>query len=195
MDLPASDGSASFDDYAEVVLASYPEATEDVVLVGHSLGSMTIPVVAAARPASLLVFLCGVIPNFAGQPWDGTPEMARSAMKALHRNEDGSNIWLTAEAATLAMYADCAAEDAQWAFSRLRPQNPSTLWSTPYPLSAWPDTRRAAVVGLDDAAITIEYSRFVSRERLDVTPVELPGGHSPFLANPGLLADTLVGLL
>ena len=65
MDLPVDDANATFADYADVVLASYPAAVEDAVPVGHSLGAMVIPLVAASRPASRLVFLCGLIPNVA----------------------------------------------------------------------------------------------------------------------------------
>ena len=37
-------------------------------------------------------------------------------------------------------------------------------------------------------------SRRVSRERLGVEPVELPGSHSPFWSRPGKLAGVLAGL-
>jgi hypothetical protein len=44
---------------------------------------------------------------------------------------------------------------------------------------------------LDDAAITIEFSRTITRPRLGVDPIEIPGDHSPFLARPGELAMLL----
>jgi pimeloyl-ACP methyl ester carboxylesterase len=69
MDLPVEDGDATFEDDADAVLASYPADVEDAVLVGHSLGAMVLPLVAAARPVSMLVFLCGLIPNVLGRPW------------------------------------------------------------------------------------------------------------------------------
>ena len=56
MDLPVEDGSATFEDYASVVIEVAASATDDVVLVGHSLGSMVIPLVAAARPVAATVF-------------------------------------------------------------------------------------------------------------------------------------------
>jgi hypothetical protein len=34
MDLPVEDGDATFEDYADVVLASYPADVEDAVLAG-----------------------------------------------------------------------------------------------------------------------------------------------------------------
>ena len=49
--------------YAEVVLAETAVAGDDLVLVGHSLGGLTIPLVAAARPVRALVFLCALLPQ------------------------------------------------------------------------------------------------------------------------------------
>jgi len=46
VDLPGSDPTASFDDYARVVLAA-AEGLDDPILVGHSMGGQTIPIVAA----------------------------------------------------------------------------------------------------------------------------------------------------
>ena len=194
MDLPVDDGDATFEDYADAVLGSYPADLEDAVLVGHSLGAMVLPLVATSRPASLLVFLCGVIPNIEGKPWDGAPPMSRPEAYETETLDDGSSVFRTLESARLSFYADCDPQDAAWAFERLRPQNSRSLWDRPYPLTQLPDTPRVAIAGVDDAAITIEFSRAVSRPRLGVDPIEIPGAHSPFLARPRELASLLDGL-
>jgi hypothetical protein len=75
------------------------------------------------------------------------------------------------------------------------PQNSRSLWDRPYPLTRLPDTPRVAIAGVDDAAITIEFSRAVTRPRLGVDPIEIPGAHSPFLARPRELASLLDGLV
>src|SRR5437764_9043882 len=62
-DLPCEDPAATFSDYAGVVDEALGSASEDVVLVGHSTGGLTIPLVAARRPVRELVFLCGLIPE------------------------------------------------------------------------------------------------------------------------------------
>lgn len=191
MDLPVDDGRATFDDYAAVVLSAYPDHLENVVLVGHSLGAMVLPLVAAARPATLAVSLCGVIPNTAGHPWDDAPPMAAPGAYDTETREDGSTVFGTLEAAVAAFYADCPTRAAAWAFERLRPQNSTSLWDRPYPLTQLPDTPRAAIAGIDDAAISIEFSRAVTGRRLGVELIELPGGHSPFLARPRELATLL----
>ena len=63
VDLPCDDVEAGCAAYAEVVLAQIAQADDDLVLVGHSLGGLTIPLVAAARPARKLVFLCALLPR------------------------------------------------------------------------------------------------------------------------------------
>jgi hypothetical protein len=104
---------------------------------------------------------------------------------------DGSSVFRTLESARLTFYADCDTQDAAWAFERLRPQNSRSLWDRPYPLTQLPNTPRAAIAAVDDAAITIEFSRAVTKPRLGVDLTEIPGAHSPFLARPGELARLL----
>jgi pimeloyl-ACP methyl ester carboxylesterase len=191
MNLPVDDGNATFEDYADTVLAAYPIDTEDVVLVGHSLGAMVLPVVAVSRPASLLVFLCGVIPKLDGRPWDDAPPMARPDAYQTDTLEDGSSVFRTFESARFSFYSDCSAQDAAWAFEQLRPQNSRSLWDRPYPLTRLPKTPRAAIAALDDVAVRIEFSRAVTHPRLGVDLIEIPGAHSPFLARPRELATLL----
>jgi pimeloyl-ACP methyl ester carboxylesterase len=191
MDLPVEDGAATFEDYADIVLASYSADLADGVLVGHSLGAMVLPLVAAARPAALLVFLCGLIPNVNGQPWHDTPPLGRPEAYATKTLDDGSSIFETFESANVTFYADCDPQDARWAFQQLRAQNSRRLWDRPYPLRELPATPRVAIAAVDDAAVTIEFSRAVTKPRLGVDPVEIPGAHSPFLAQPYQLADLL----
>ena len=62
--LPLEDDDAGFEDYAKVVVDCLSES-ERPVLVGHSLSSAVIPLVAVKRPVALLVYLC---PAMAGLP-------------------------------------------------------------------------------------------------------------------------------
>ncbi len=57
VDLPCEDREATFSDYAEVVHDTLGATRDEVVLVGHSTGGLTIPLVAARRPVRELVFL------------------------------------------------------------------------------------------------------------------------------------------
>ena len=194
LDLPIDDPTATFERHADVALDAMRDlAADDAVVVGHSVGSMVAPIVAARRPIRVIVFLCGVIPKFGGLPWDDSPSMeAPGTFDPLVAHDDGSTTWPSVEAATAAFYQDCTPDDAKWAFSKLRPNNAKSLWDRPYPLDDWPDAKRVSIVGVDDRAVTLEWSKHVARTRLDVVPVELPGGHSPFLARPDELADALI---
>jgi pimeloyl-ACP methyl ester carboxylesterase len=195
MDLPVSDGTATLSDYAHVVTEAAAGPTGEVVLVGHSLGAMTVPLVAARRPAAAMVLLCGVTPNLHGLPWDDAPRSdAPGAFDPLVAMPDGSAVWPDAASAAAAFYNAARPEDADWAFERLRPQNSSSLWTAPYPLTAWPQVRTAAVCCTDDRVIQPEFVRVTCRERLGVEPVEMAGDHSPFLSSPGELAELLVSL-
>ncbi|HSV39895.1 MAG TPA: alpha/beta hydrolase [Nocardioidaceae bacterium] len=193
MDLPIDDASATFDDYADVVVDACTDASSDLVVVGHSLGGMVVPLVAARRAVALGVFLCGVVPNLQGMPWDDAPPMGDDDY-GNERDADGTMHFTALEAATAIFYADCTPADAAWAFARLRPVRNASLWDRPYPLSEWPSSRFAAITCTEDRAIHAGFQRHCVRERLGVVPVELPGHHSPFLADPARLASTLDAL-
>src|SRR5882757_3519107 len=70
MDLPSEDGAATFDSYADVVCAALTGCDDDVVLVGHSYGGNTVPLVAARRPIRHLVYLCAMIPDIGRSLFD-----------------------------------------------------------------------------------------------------------------------------
>src|SRR4051812_39729803 len=129
VDLPCNDASAGLNDNAEIVMRAL-EGADDVVLVGHSLGGITIPVVAARRPVQRMVFLCALLPK-PGQTMDEvlggeenvlSPEFARFT-QVVH--EDSSVSWEHSSAIE-AFFHDCPPERAEWAASKLRRQ----VWST-----------------------------------------------------------------
>lgn len=63
MDLPVEDGTASVDDYADVVCGALERKHEDVVRVGHSYGGNTIPLVAHRRPVRQRVSCVVLVPG------------------------------------------------------------------------------------------------------------------------------------
>ena len=68
-DLP-TDESATLTDYADVVLDAIGPPEEHVVVVGHSYGAFTAPLVADRLPAAGLVFVAGMIPKPGEAPGD-----------------------------------------------------------------------------------------------------------------------------
>ena len=63
VDLPCDDPAAGLDTYAELVCQSLAGADDDVIVVGRSLGGLTIPLVAARRPVRHLIYLCALVPD------------------------------------------------------------------------------------------------------------------------------------
>ena len=63
VDLPCEDPDAGAADYADVAAGAFDGAPDDLVLVRHSLGGLTIPLIARRRPVSRMVFLCAMLPR------------------------------------------------------------------------------------------------------------------------------------
>lgn len=198
MELPLEDSAATFDDYADVVCAALEDCDDDVVLVGHSYAGNTIPLVAARRPVRHLVYLCAMIPDvgrslveqLADEPQMLNPkyEQGLSAVDDRLCQE-----WTDFGIARDVFYFDCDEQTAEAALSRLRPQsvNPAVF---PFSLAEHPRVPTTYVVCSDDRMLRPEWSRHAVRERLNATLVEMPGGHSPMLSQPKVLADRLLGL-
>ena len=195
MDLPCDDPAAGAPRYAEVVDRALPAAS-DLVLVGHSLAGLTIPLVAARRPVRRLVYLCAIVPQFGRSLAEQVAADPSLYDDVLRRHPgritapDGSVTFRDAAAARDVFYHDCPPEDVAWAFARLRPQAAAPRLER-CPLTGWPSGARASILCREDRAISPAWSRRVARERLDVEPIELAGSHSPFMTQPSHLAAVL----
>lgn len=66
-----------------------------------------------------------------------------------------------------------------------------TPFAKPWPLAAWPEVPTRFLQGRDDRFFPVEFQRRVARERLGITPDEMPGGHLLALAQPVELANRL----
>ena len=192
VDLPATDAAAGLDRYAGEIVTALGD-DDDVVLVGHSLGGASIPIAAALRPVRHLVFLCALLPEpgtSVTDRYDTEEVFAPGFAGNTVTRDDGASIWNDPAAATRCFYHDCAEEDAAWAVARLRPQAAKPRLE-PWPLDAIPPVERTSILCRDERSIRPGWSRQMSRELLGVEPVELAGGHSPFLSRPAELAEVL----
>jgi pimeloyl-ACP methyl ester carboxylesterase len=157
---------------AEYVAAVPPS---DVV-VGHSLGGMTIPRV----PARIHVFVTALL---AGTGWDDVfvPGFGDTRV----RDELGRSYFPDpADGARELQYPPKLAALA----ARLRRQAPYD----PPPVE--PPGPRAYVVCSRDAVIRPDWQRHLARNVLGVEPIELEAGHSPMLERPAELAAILHAL-
>ena len=193
MDLPCDDPASTFQDYAEAVRSALGES-DDVILVGHSLGGATLPFVARSRPIQKLIYLCGVIPATratAGSP-DEPPD-STEIFDALKKDSDGCSSWPNGTAN--ALYSDLSDPDVAWASARLRRQC-GGIWKGFEPFKRIDDLVSVSIVARDDRAIPPAWSRWAARERLGGSePVEIEGGHFPMLSRPAELAELLVSLI
>jgi pimeloyl-ACP methyl ester carboxylesterase len=183
MDLPCEEEGAGARRYADTVVDVLADVADDVVLVGHSLGGLTIPVVASERPIRKLIFLAAVMP----MPGQSLEEQKEAEPCMVFPFEEPSSLrrrW----------YNATNEADATWALAQVRAQS-QTPTREVTPLVAWPDVDAAYIVPSDDHAINPAWERKASRERLGVEPHELAGAdHSLFLSRPADLARLLVKL-
>jgi pimeloyl-ACP methyl ester carboxylesterase len=198
-DLPfgPDDGVAS---WADVVVDAVGGA-EDVIVVGHSLGGLGVPVVADRVGARHMVFLGAMVP-VPGRPYvDVLAEepgallmgelvdlLTGDAPVAPEMTDDGTSVsWAFARHH---FYQDLDEALARRAFERLRPQG-FTMFTEPCPLAAWPDIPATYILMTEDQSVGPDWSRMVATGRLGATLIELPGGHSPFYGYPDELVTEL----
>lgn len=205
-DLPCDDPAAGYDDYVAAVLAAMDVASAsavgepgqaghdstDTVVVGHSLGGFTVPLVAARRPVRRVVFLC-TAPLIGGPRADElrarmvTP---RFGAMARFRDEHGRAVMCAADAWE-GFYGDCDDATAAWAIARLRPQGARPMLD-PWPITEWPDAERSVILTRDDGAVSIDAALEAGRVILDGRePIVIGGSHSPFFSRPRELAQLL----
>lgn len=192
VDLPAEDPGAGLSRYAELTSDVIGDA-EDVVLVGHSLGGASIPLITALRPVRHLVFLCALIPEPGRSAADRYREedvFVQGFAGNTEMREDGASFWPDPAAAIRCFYHDCTPDAAAWAVSRLRPQSAAPSREA-WPLDTLSAVERTSIVCRDERCISPAWSRRMSVEQLGVQPVELDGGHSPFLSRPAEVAEVI----
>lgn len=198
MDLPSEDGAATFDTYADVVCAALQGCDDDVVLVGHSYGGNTVPLVAARRPVRHLVYLCAMVPDVGRSLFDQLSDELEMLNPAYEQglsapDEQLRQVWDDLDIARLMFYGDCDGPTTQAAIDRLRPQSAYPAIQ-PCSLAEHPSVSTTYVVCTEDQILRPEWSRRIARERIEADLIELPGDHSPFYSRPSVLADTLLGL-
>jgi pimeloyl-ACP methyl ester carboxylesterase len=172
VDLPSEDPSAGWSDYAETVVEALGDRS-NVIVVGHSLGGFTAPLVFERIPVDLLVFLAGMIPVPGERFEDWWP-----------------NVGYADSGLDDVFYHDVPPELEAEATDRERDESSKAL-SEPWPLEAWPDVSSRYLLCRDDRMFTAEWARRHARERLGIDADEIDGGHYITLSHPRELAERL----
>jgi pimeloyl-ACP methyl ester carboxylesterase len=176
----------------DAAVTSLRGAVDDVVVVGHSLGAL----VAHRLPVRRMIMLTGTV---------GAPRASLESLAAedadrdlplrdedLETDPEGRFRFSDAGARRVS-YHDCPPEDADAAIARLRFQR--SMWREVADFDAWPKVETVSITCAEDRVVNPSWSNRVARERLGVEPIQLPRGHSPFLARPAALADVLIARL
>ncbi|WP_022886842.1 alpha/beta fold hydrolase [Glaciibacter superstes] len=176
VDLPIEDANAGLDDYVRTVTDAVANRA-NIIVVGHSLGGFTAPLVCDALQADGLVYLAGMIP-LPGETFMDWWTNTGHNLETVDEDEDVSFFNGVPES--------LAAE------ARARERDQQGEWMS----RAWPGDRHPAVptraiLCLDDQFFPPSFMRRHVRERLGLEPVEIPGGHYATLTNPDAVAAAL----
>jgi pimeloyl-ACP methyl ester carboxylesterase len=172
VDLPCEDESDGWWDYVDAVVEAIGERREPVV-VGHSLGGFTAPLVCARLPVDLLVLVAAMIPS-PGELFDDW--WANSRYEASGYDD--------------VFYHDVPHDLADEAQRRERDETARAL-REPWPLEAWPESPTKYLLCRDDRMFPAAWARRHARERLGTEADEMDGGHYIMLSRPRELADRL----
>ncbi len=188
VDLPADDDSAGLAEYADVVVAAIGDR-DDLILVAHSFGGFTAPLVCDRLPVDLLVLLNAMVPAPGEAPGDWWANTGHEQARREQDERDGRATGEDFDMMTTFLHdvpPDLAAEPMR----RDRDQS-GAPFEQPWPLDAWPEVPTRFLQGRDDRFFPLEFQRRVVRERLGIAVDEMPGGHCVSLSRPTELADRL----
>ena len=179
VDLPCEDESAGLWDNADAVVDAIGER-RDLVVVGHSLGGFTAPLVCARVPVALLVLVAAMVPapGETGNEWWANTGYASAA------GEQGTDY----DDELAVFYHDVPPELAAEAKTKWRDQVETPMLEA-WPLGEWPDVPTRYLLCRDDRVFPAAWTRKMVRERLGIYPDEMDGGHCPFLSRPKELAE------
>jgi pimeloyl-ACP methyl ester carboxylesterase len=190
-DLPCEDPTAGVERYAAAVVDAMTGLGDDAIVVGHSLGGVTIPAVAAARPVGRLVFVAAIVPapgRHLMEVMAADPPADPEFMVAGVDHGDGTSRYQPQYVERF--FTHDAPDRTEWVTARLRRQSWAVL-NEVYPLREWPNVSSSYIVCRDDRVVLPDYQHRVAREVLGVEPIELDGGHEPMIARAAELAAVL----
>lgn len=197
VDLPADRPGVGTRENVDAVVAA-AGADRGIVLVGHSLGGLTVPVAAQelGPRVAAMVLVAALVPR-PGSSWRDRLRAEPGVMspgfgRGQVRGEDGTTHWPPAAAAD-ELYAgvaeECSAAAVAAAVAGLRPQD-WTITREVTPLVEWPAVRTVRVVCGADRVVDAGWSRS-SGAVPGAEVVEMAGGHFPMLTRPVELADLI----
>lgn len=180
--------------YTDRVCDAVDSLPDRVVLVGHSLGGLTIGQVAEHRADRLhcLVFLAAFLPAAGGEIWDSTDIAAQAIHDATRPSEDGHSLCFDPVQARAIFYADCSDVDVAFAYEKLCPQ-PQGVFRSRLELSpeGYGRVPRDYILCLQDRALPAEGQQGLIDRHGCRNVYTMDRSHSPFFSAPDELAKIL----
>jgi pimeloyl-ACP methyl ester carboxylesterase len=187
-DLPCDDDSAGLKDYADTVVRAIGRRRKRLVVVGHSYGGFTAPLVAERRKVDALVLVAGMIPVPGEAPKDYWKNTRHGQAVRKQAARDGG---LTGHSDPFVQfYHDVPRKLAERAM-RLERSESAAAFEAPWPLARWPDVPTKVVLCTEDRVFPAAYLRRVAADRLGIVPDEIAAGHCVALSRPKDLAAML----
>lgn len=188
-DLPCDDDAAGLAEYADTVAATIGDHTHDhtgTVLVAHSFGGFTAPLVCQRAPVDRLVLLSAMIPRPGESPGDWWANTGYRQARQEQDERDGRD----PDDEDALFFHDVPPDLAAQVREHGRRQS-ATPFTAPWPLPEWPATPTTFLLCRNDRFLPAAFLRRVVAERLGTVPDEIDGGHLIALTRPRQLADRL----
>ncbi len=191
-------GEVSLAAYVDHVCSIVESQADPVILLGHSLGGMTITQVAERLPNRIawVAYLTAMMPKNGQNRTDlaeheGPEDMAGKRVLS----EDGLSVTMPRAIIPPTFYAQCPAEDVERAIARLVPQavEPFQQQARTTP-DNFGTVKRAYIECLRDNAIPIAMQRAMIAAQPCDRVFTIDTDHSPFYSAPEELATYLLAL-
>ena len=195
-------GQVTLDTYAQHACKVLDQQDEPVVLVGHSLGGLTITQTAEYRPDKIktLVYLTALLLRSGEAMLPVSSRDPETVRAGLQRDS-----WAVSEDLSVAIYhenslkprffSDCSDDDTAWAKSMLVPQPSGPLMD---PMNTTEENfgrvPRVYIECLQDGALELAYQRDMQSNLPCGRTISMDTGHSPVLSAPRELVWHLVSV-
>ncbi len=192
VDLPCERPDATLDDYASTVGRAMEGISGPRILVAHSAGGATIPLVAVRIAVDRLVFAAAVVPVPGQSIYEAVgPATQTAIMSVSFDNGDGTRSF---DFDLLASQVPPEQREAYLVFLRAtqRKQGMRAM-NQPWPGTGIPDVPRSYILCTEDKIIPPERQRAFAA-LLGVTPIEICSEHSVFAMKPQELASIFASL-
>lgn len=185
-ELAADEPDASATRYADIIASSIPDHEEPIV-VAHSASGLYLPLVPLLHRVKRIVFLAAAVPRIGMsfmELFKAEPEMMNPAWIGKDPRVEGVSEEF--------LLHDCPPERLSWALSTVRVMVAQRAYVETCPLEQWPNVAASYIVCADDRTIQPAWQRKVAKTQLGVEPIELRGGHCPYISRPKDLAQVLL---